>query len=148
MCGKFHTPTKSVNLFFCGTFHNIFKLGTPYLFLHRYQWKKFPKPLHFTLRFAELITRFGHHRQIDRHIQMSVLMFECQYLNECSVQTLACSNISGRSLNRHCQQIGMIIRSRFSMNLCDLFTDDFFQKFAVFKMLICFTWSGQKVVIL
>ena len=30
---------------FCGTFHNIFKLGTPYLFLHRYQWKKLPKPL-------------------------------------------------------------------------------------------------------
>ena len=30
--------------FFCGTFHNIFKLGTPYLFLHRYQWKKLPKP--------------------------------------------------------------------------------------------------------
>ena len=32
------------NLFFCGTFHNIFKLGTLYLFLHRYQWKKLPKP--------------------------------------------------------------------------------------------------------
>ena len=30
--------------FFCGTFHNIFKLGRPYLFLHRYQWKKLPKP--------------------------------------------------------------------------------------------------------
>ena len=30
-------------VFFCGTFHNIFKLGT-YLFLHRYQWKKLPKP--------------------------------------------------------------------------------------------------------
>ena len=34
----------SFKLFFWGTFHNIFKLGTPYLFLQRYQWKKLPKP--------------------------------------------------------------------------------------------------------
>ena len=38
-------------------------------------------------------------------------MFECRYLNECSIQTLACSNISGRSTTGHCRQIGTIIRS-------------------------------------
>ena len=42
--------------FFRGTFHNIFKLNTQYLFLHRYQWKKLPKagvPLtHFAAKFA------------------------------------------------------------------------------------------------
>ena len=36
--------------------------------------------------------------------------FECWYLN---VQTLACSNIGGRSLIGHCQRIGTIICSLF-----------------------------------
>ena len=31
--------------FFCGTFHNMFQTRhTLYLWLHRYQWKKLPKP--------------------------------------------------------------------------------------------------------
>ena len=39
---KQNYTVKKIYIFF-GTFHNIFKLGTPYLFLHRYQWKKLPK---------------------------------------------------------------------------------------------------------
>ena len=46
-------------LFFCGTFHNIFKFGTPYQFLHRYQWKKLQKPLQrIKCIFQSLKTRF------------------------------------------------------------------------------------------